>query len=157
MVVFTESHKILSMNLTIKFKQFLRKDALCFERKWRDTKTPSYYYGIGYRLLGSQLLLQPIAIGQYCFRLPRFWVWWKHNQRAYSIRIRRRIMYSHSSWQYSIKKAYHNNWLFLLFYGSSISRYNERLVYHKIIIFHNRNQFSNASIFYTDGGSLFRA
>ena len=25
MVVFTKSHKILSMNLTIKFKQFLRK------------------------------------------------------------------------------------------------------------------------------------
>ena len=46
---------------------------------------------------------------------------------------------------------------FLLFYGSSISRYNERLVYHKIIIFHNRDQFCNASIFYTDGGSLFRA
>ena len=27
MVVFTESHKILSMNLTIKFKQFLRKNS----------------------------------------------------------------------------------------------------------------------------------
>jgi len=27
MVVFTKSHKILSMNLTIKFKQFLRKNS----------------------------------------------------------------------------------------------------------------------------------
>lgn len=32
MDVFTESHKILSMNLTIKFKQFLRGRLLA----WRD-------------------------------------------------------------------------------------------------------------------------
>jgi len=42
MAVFTESHKILSMNLTIKFKQFLR-DIQTYEKKHHLASIGSFF------------------------------------------------------------------------------------------------------------------